>query len=110
MTCKMCGSRCHGDRCANCEQAARAEASAGDAGVDRPEPEPTPVECTQCGTQYEHDGQACPECGSRRRRFAGENQDDSADEWDIEQRGLDGSIHTGQATLAGGVAKDGGDQ
>ena len=110
MPCEVCGSRCHGDRCADCEQVARAEARASDAGDEIPDSEPTPVECTGCGHRYEHNGQACPECGSRRRRYAGDDRDGSDDEWDIEQRGLDGSRHKGQATLAGGVAKDGGER
>jgi len=34
MTCRICGSRCIGDRCADCEQDAAAEARAGDDGGD----------------------------------------------------------------------------
>ncbi|ELY23225.1 hypothetical protein C500_20586 [Natrialba magadii ATCC 43099] len=31
-----------------------------------------PVECTNCGTEYETDGSdACPDCGARRRRYIG---------------------------------------
>ncbi|WP_226043449.1 hypothetical protein [Natrinema sp. DC36] len=30
------------------------------------------VECTACGTEYDHDGDcACPDCGARRRRYIG---------------------------------------
>ncbi|WP_126665276.1 hypothetical protein [Haloterrigena salifodinae] len=30
------------------------------------------VECTACGTEYDHDGDcACPDCGARERRYIG---------------------------------------
>jgi len=36
-------------------------------------------------------------------------QEDDESDWAVVQQGLDGESHTGQATLEGGVSKDGGD-
>lgn len=39
---------------------------------DDTETETRRVECTACGTEYDHDGEcACPDCGARRRRYVG---------------------------------------
>jgi len=101
MTCRICGSRCQGTRCRDCERDAEAEARAGDDGTDGGrDPDPLLHECTACGARYETDGSdPCPECGSQRRRYAGE-------QWSVEQQGLDGGTHEGQATLDGGVVKE----
>lgn len=65
--CEICGSRCHGTRCAACEQIAANEVRHGDSVPER---------------------------------------EDGA-EWTVEQQGLDGGAHSGQATLDGGVAREG---
>ena len=102
MTCQKCGSNCHGTRCRDCERDAEAEARAGDQTQSEGADQRGPLrhECTVCGTRYETDGgDSCPDCGSTRRRYAGE-------EWAVEQQGLDGGTHSGQATLNGGVARE----
>jgi hypothetical protein len=122
MTCRICGSRCIGNRCADCEQDAAAEARAGDDGGDSDDqPAWVLVECTACGTEYWDDGeQSCPDCDSQRRRSLGETAEEHPgaaegadplyEQWKVEQQGLDGQRHRGQATLTGGVARlQGGD-
>lgn len=111
--CSQCGQRIQSGRL--CQTHLLAGRKGDDVDIDArdqeaSDDEPTPVECTQCGTRYDHEGQACPDCGSRRRRFTGDGQEDSDEQWHIDQLGLDGSRHRGQTTLAGGVAKDGGDR
>ena len=44
-----------------------------------------------------------------RARLAHERQTDETGDWTVEQRGLDGSRPRGQATLDGGISRDGGD-
>jgi DNA-directed RNA polymerase subunit RPC12/RpoP len=72
MSCEICGERCQGNRCAGCEKSARAEARSP--GEETSQQTATPVTCTVCGADYTHtdDQQQCPDCGSRRRRYAGE--------------------------------------
>lgn len=107
MACDRCGSRTPRSRlCAECARHERfGEIAQNQAdGQDEDDQDATPVECTVCGAAYDHVDQPCPACGSRRRRYAGD------DEWEVEQTGLDGGTMTGQSTLAGGVAKDGGER
>lgn len=43
-----------------------------DDGDDQDDVETKRVKCTECGTEYDHDGDcACPDCGARRRRYIG---------------------------------------
>lgn len=118
MTCRICGSLCHGRRCSDCEQRAQAEARAGEqAHGDAPDqPAWVHVECTGCGTAYWHEGDPrCPDCGETRCRALGETADerpdasesaDGEEEWTVNQQGLGGGRHTGQATLGGGVTRE----
>lgn len=109
--CNQCGQRIQSGRL--CQTCTLADREGDDVDVDQEsvDDDPIPVECTACGHRYDHVGQACPECGARRRRHVDDDQDDEDDqEWSVDQLGLDGSRHEGQATLAGGVAKDGGER
>jgi predicted nucleic acid-binding Zn-ribbon protein len=77
--CNKCGQRIQSGRL--CQTHLLADRDGDDVDVDQNDPvdDSTPVECTQCGTRYDHDGQACPECGSRRRRFVGDDDQDDGD-------------------------------
>lgn len=66
-TCNRCTAPCNNDVCIACKR----ELNELDRGGYESNAEPH--ECTQCGTEYETDGSdPCPECGSTRRRYAGE--------------------------------------
>jgi hypothetical protein len=72
--------------------------------------------CERCGYPTPR-SRLCRDCGKDEHRDTGpvggtaSDDRDDTDEWDVQQRGLDGDRHTGQATLEGGVAKDaGGDE
>lgn len=70
MTCDLCGSPT--PRSTYCKECSRLQerdtVQDGARSVDVSE-----YECTSCGSLYVTDGSdACPECGARRRRFAGE--------------------------------------
>jgi hypothetical protein len=68
-TCGRCGSRCTGNYCAACARDKRH--GIDDYGTESADA--LPHKCTQCGTEYTTDGSAdCPDCGSSRRRYAGE--------------------------------------
>ena len=75
--------------------------------------------CEQCGMPCQ--GSLCEICEAARRQrtrygtadddvgaWSADETERQADEWAIEQQSLTGDAHTGQATLDGGVAKDGG--
>lgn len=67
MTCADCGEPCQGRRCRDCTRWRRRQGGRG----ARSEVEE--MQCTSCGNQYLTDGSdACPLCGSRRRRYAGD--------------------------------------
>jgi hypothetical protein len=76
--------------------------------------------CQKCGAPTTR-SRFCRACGRDERYSSAPvggtsaDRDDSpgettGDDWAVEQRGLDGERHEGQATLDGGVAKDGGGQ
>mgnify|MGYP006896944499 CR=1 FL=1 len=69
-TCGRCGGQCTGNYCKPCQRDKRF------GNVDSTEthsPDVSLFACTQCGTEYETDGSDdCPDCGSSRRRFAGD--------------------------------------
>jgi len=69
-TCKRCAAPTNARLCSSC-QIDRRYGNTNDGGQSSSEE--LPHECTQCGTGYETDGtDACPNCGSTRRRYAGE--------------------------------------
>jgi len=74
--------------------------------------------CSKCGMPCS--GEKCQACGRADHQEAyygtvnepepdAEDDQDEGDDWAVVQQGLDGEAHTGQATIDGGVAKDGGD-
>jgi len=71
--------------------------------------------CNKCGTPTSR-SRLCKECALDERYSSGsvggrasDGRDDAdGEQWSVDQQGLDGEAHTGQATLNGGVAKDGG--
>ena len=70
MTCR-CGSET--PRRGLCKQCSLDERHTPDQDGDTPQSSVSHYECTQCGTHYRSDGSDwCPECGSKRRRYAGE--------------------------------------
>ncbi len=78
MPCAKCGMPCQGRKCRTCGDADHQKdyygVPADDTNSDSVDSatDSKPFECTSCGTVYEHDGtNACPECGARRRRYAG---------------------------------------
>jgi hypothetical protein len=74
------------------------------------------MSCDRCGAPCR--GRLCRGCEDiqRNEKLHGTAVDDvgrddtSDNEWSVEQQGLDGEVHEGQATLDGGVAKDGGER
>lgn len=70
--------------------------------------------CNRCGRQTPRT-RLCKQCARDDRHSTGPvggtsaDSDDDGDEWAVEQQGLDGEAHEGQATLTGGVCKDGSD-
>lgn len=68
--------------------------------------------CGKCGRRTTR-SRLCRGCARDERHSTGPvggTASDGEDGWAIEQQGLDGETHDGQATLDGGVAKDGGDE
>lgn len=66
--------------------------------------------CERCGAPCQ--GRRCRGCEqdqANEKLYGGATDDggDAGDGWTVEQQGLDGEAHEGQATLDGGVAKDG---
>ena len=70
MSCNNCGSRTTRNRlCKSCSLAERHTPFRD----DTPQPSVRRYKCTACGEHYQTDGSDwCPECGSQRRRYAGE--------------------------------------
>jgi len=82
--CKKCGQRIQSGRLCQTHLLADYEGDDVDVNQSRPvDDDLTPVECTQCGTRFEFDGQACPECGSRRRRYVGDDLATTADRLEV---------------------------
>lgn len=73
MACNDCGTVIRGSK-AYCETCALDRLYGGRGADDAPEqPDSVTVECTACGTVYDHDGSnSCPDCDARRRRYAGD--------------------------------------
>lgn len=70
MGCNSCGSPTPRSlHCKRCSRIKRLETRL----ESSPDPDVLEYECTSCGEHYQTDGSdACPECGARRRRYAGE--------------------------------------
>ena len=67
------------------------------------------AKCQKCGRRTTR-SRLCRDCGQDERRDPGPVGGTASDDaWAVEQQGLDGEPHEGQATLDGGVAKDGGE-
>ena len=79
MTCDRCGSKT--PRRGLCKRCSLDERHTPARDEDASQSSVNRYECTACGTHYRSDGgDECPECGSRRRRYAGEPQTDDARE------------------------------
>lgn len=77
MTCDDCGRQT--PRAGRCKQCALHERYTPSDDSDAPAPTSSRYECTACGAHYRTDGSdPCPECGSQRRRFAGELRADGS--------------------------------
>lgn len=74
MSCRKCGTRCHGRFCVPCRRDEHREddISGDELSDENSDQDLLEYECTACSHEYLAKSLGCPECGAQRGRYIGE--------------------------------------